>query len=201
MNTLQPNCVPVDVGRLADEGLELVAPEERWVESLMAALRHPTTRRDMPRIAGTTRQQVADFLSHAGGGFDPGEWAADLVPAYHFWMRQIDVEAGEPPIVGGINLRIGQGPNIERVIGHIGYHVYPFARGHHFAERACRLLLPLAQRHGIKPVWITCNPENTASRRTCERLGARLTEIVPVPPDHPLHARGETVKCLYRIDL
>ena len=167
----------------------------------MAALAHPATQEEMPRVAQTTREQVLEFLEHAGGGFDSGEWAPGLVPAYHFWMRRIGREAGRPEIVGGINLRIGDGPNIERVIGHIGYHVYPFARGRHYAERACRLLLPLAATCGIDPVWITCNPDNYASRRTCERLGGILTEIVAVPEDHPLHARGETEKCLYRVDL
>jgi predicted acetyltransferase len=79
--------------------------------------------------------------------------------------------------------------------------VYPFARGHHYAERACRLLLPLARRHGIQPLWITCNPDNFPSRRTCERLGAKLVEIVAVPPRDPLYLRGDHEKCRYRLDL
>ena len=37
-----------------------------------------------------------------------------------------------------------------------------------------RLLLPLARRHGLQTVWITCNPDNWASRRTCELAGAEL---------------------------
>jgi tagatose 1,6-diphosphate aldolase len=53
----------------------------------------------------------------------------------------------------------------------------------------------------MKALWITCNPDNHASRRTCERLGARLVEIVPVPKTDPLYARGETEKCRYRIEL
>jgi tagatose 1,6-diphosphate aldolase len=185
---------------LADADLELVIPEERWAPSLMASLRHPLTRKQMPKLSKTTREQVDEFLSRTAGGFDSGEWAEGLVPAFHFWMRCRE-PSGQPEIVGGINLRIGGGSNIERVIGHIGYHVYPFARGRHYAERACRLLLPVAMRHGINPVWITCNPDNYASRRTCERLGAVMTEIVGVPKEHPLFAKGETEKCLYRIDL
>jgi predicted acetyltransferase len=104
-------------------------------------------------------------------------------------------------IVGSVGLRIGDNENVQQTIGHIGYNVYPFARGHHYAERASRLLLPLARRHGLNPLWITCNPENLASRRTCERLGATLVDVVPVPIDHPLHARGERYKCRYRIDV
>jgi RimJ/RimL family protein N-acetyltransferase len=34
-------------------------------------------------------------------------------------------------------------------------------------------------------------PDNLASRRTCERLGATFEGIVPLPPTHILHKRGE----------
>ena len=58
-------------------------------------------------------------------------------------------------------------------------------------------LLPLTQRHGLDVLWITCNPDNIASRRTCERLGATLVDIIPVPKDHELYARGDHQKCTH----
>ena len=85
--------------------------------------------------------------------------------------------------------------------GNVGYHVYPPARGRHFAERASRLLFGLARRHGMERLWITCNPDNLASRRTCERLGMHLVDTVPVPDTDPLYARGDRLKCRYRLDL
>src|SRR5437868_14474135 len=108
-----------------------------------------------------------------------------------------------PPvrIAGAVGLRIGRTHAVEMYYGHFGYNVYPFARGRHYAERSCRLLLPLARRHGLGPLWITCNPDNLASRRTCERLGATLVDNVPIPADHPLYARGERFKCRYRVPL
>jgi tagatose 1,6-diphosphate aldolase len=110
---------------------------------------------------------------------------------------------GPPPIeiAGGISLRVGNNPDLEMYGGHIGYNVYPPVRGNHYAERACRLLLPLARAHGLRRIWITCNPDNFASRRTCERLGCRFAEIVPVPPEHPLYQRGDIEKCRYWLDL
>ncbi len=42
---------------------------------------------------------------------------------------------------------------------------------------------------------ITCNPENIASRRTCERLGAQLLETVAVPNDHVFYSRGDRFNC------
>jgi tagatose 1,6-diphosphate aldolase len=108
-----------------------------------------------------------------------------------------------PPvrIAGGVSLRTGTTEAVERYYGHVGYHVYPPARGRGYAARACRLLLPLARRHGLRALWITCNPENVASRRTCERLGAVLVDTIPVPANDPLYARGDTQKCRYRLDL
>ena len=85
--------------------------------------------------------------------------------------------------------------------GHFGYNVYPPARGNHYAERSCRLLLPLARMHGVRRLWITCNPENIASRRTCLGAGGRLVEIVKLPKDHSLYAKGERAKCRFRFDL
>jgi tagatose 1,6-diphosphate aldolase len=112
--------------------------------------------------------------------------------------------APQPPpvrIAGGIGLRIGQSRDLEMYLGHVGYNVYPPARGNHYAERACRLILPIARHHGMRALWITCNPDNYASRRTCERLGCALVDTVAVPAGHTLHQRGELEKCRYRLDL
>jgi tagatose 1,6-diphosphate aldolase len=61
--------------------------------------------------------------------------------------------------------------------------------------------MPLARRHGLYALWITCNPENVASRRTCELTGAEFVEIVDLPPESDMYERGERRKCRYRLDL
>jgi predicted acetyltransferase len=127
----------------------------------------------------------------------PGEPAKGWVPAYKFVMT-LRGHAGE---IGRIDLRIGDTTRLVRYGGHIGYSVRPEHRGHHYAARACRLLLPLARNHGLKALWITCNPENHASRRTCELLGAELVEIVDLPKDTDMYQRGERRKCRYRLEL
>jgi tagatose 1,6-diphosphate aldolase len=50
-------------------------------------------------------------------------------------------------------------------------------------------------------LWITCNPDNTASRRTLDRLGAEFVEIVSVPDDYPLIAGTLRQKCRYRLEI
>jgi predicted acetyltransferase len=127
----------------------------------------------------------------------PADETRNLVPAYIFDMRH--VPSGER--IGGISLRVGNTKHITHYAGHLGYGVNEAYRGHHYAARSCRLLLPLAKRHGINPVWITCNPDNWASRRTCELAGAVLAEIVDLPEHTDLYRNGERQKCRYRIDL
>ena len=103
--------------------------------------------------------------------------------------------------MGDIDLRLSGERYITHYAGHIGYGVDKAYRGHGYAARSCRLLLPLAQTHGLEPLWITCNPDNIPSRRTCERLGAVLEEIVAVPPGSDIYRRGEREKCRYRVDV
>jgi len=126
----------------------------------------------------------------------PGDPGRGWAPAYHFQM----VHAADGTPLGRIDLRVGNTHDIVMYAGHIGYEVAPEHRGHHYAARACRLLLPLARRHGLRTVWITCNPDNWASRRTCELAGATFVEIVDLPEDNDLWRRGERQKCRYRID-
>ena len=140
---------------------------------------------------------IDDDLELVLVGTFPGDPAKGYAPSYNFEMRL----AGEGTPIGRISLRIGDTEAIRGWVGHIGYQVYPYYRGHHYAARSCRLLLPLAKRHGIDPVWITCNPENIASRRTCELAGASFIEIVEVPHDHDICRRGEPLKCRYRLDV
>jgi len=127
----------------------------------------------------------------------PGDPYRNYVPAYRFRMM-VD---GHPQEVGRIELRVGNTDHIILYAGHIGYRVLPLYRGHHYAARSCLLLLPLARRHGLNPLWITCNPDNYASRRTCELVGATFVEIVDLPKDTEMYQMGEQQKCRYRLDL
>jgi tagatose 1,6-diphosphate aldolase len=119
------------------------------------------------------------------------EW----LPTYHFNMRRADSSM----VAGAINLRIGSPDRIVLYRGHIGYSVKPEYRGHRFAARSVRLLMPLAAAHGLNPLWITCDPDNLASRRTCELAGAELVEIIEVPADEEMYQLGIRQKCRYRL--
>jgi tagatose 1,6-diphosphate aldolase len=118
------------------------------------------------------------------------------VPTYVFRMQ---LSGGES--IGRIRLRVGWNEDVIRYAGHVGYAVEAGHRGRRYAERACRMLLPLAKRHGMTNLWITCQPDNIPSRRTLEGLGAEYVGVVDVPPEYPLEAGVERKKVCFRLEL
>ncbi len=128
---------------------------------------------------------------------EPGDPATGRVPAYDFAVM---LAGGREP-VGRVGLRLGDTDHLVKYLGHIGYGIAEKYRGHGYAAKACRLARPVAIDHGFRTLWITCNPDNYASRRTCEALGCELVEIVDLPPDSDMYQRGERRKCRYRWDL
>jgi tagatose 1,6-diphosphate aldolase len=116
-----------------------------------------------------------------------------------FYFRILD-SAGHAE-VGGINLRCGGTAHLRLYAGHVGYTIFPSHRGRRLAAEALRLLKPLAHRLGIDPLVVTCDPENVASRRSCERAGAKLIEIVNVPAGNPIHREGHPRKCVYHLSV
>ena len=126
-----------------------------------------------------------------------GDTDIELAPTYKFDMRL----EGNGAKAGYIELRVGNTRHIVMYAGHIAYRVRPEHQGHRYAARACRLLLPLASRHDLGTLWITCNPENIASARTCELAGGELVETVDLPENTDMYRRGERRKRRYRFEL
>jgi tagatose 1,6-diphosphate aldolase len=92
--------------------------------------------------------------------------------------------------VGEISVRVASTESVIKYDGHIGFGIDEEHRGNGYAGRACHLARQLLVRHGIHEAVLTCNPDNTASRKTCTRIGALLSEVVDVPVGHPQYADG-----------
>jgi tagatose 1,6-diphosphate aldolase len=183
---------------LTDDLIELVEPSVRWVDAYLHTTRSPGCIGDVA-AATLTRRDLLRFVDQHPRGQQVENPHQGHSHGYTFWIRlrkPLDLE-----IAGSISLRIGDDENLRCYLGHIGYGVFPPLRGQRIAERATLLLLPLAASHGLKELWVTANPDNLASRKTCERLGGELVDIVNLPNAHPLYLRGERRKCRYRIDL
>ncbi len=103
--------------------------------------------------------------------------------------------------IGECDLRFGMNDELYYA-GNIGYRIFDGWRGHHYAYEACKILFRLAkQEYHMYRLIVTCSPENTASKKTLEKLGGVLVETVDVPEWHWLYKRGEKKKEIYRFDL
>ena len=89
---------------------------------------------------------------------------------------------------------------IRRRSDDLSFTIYPTWRGHHYAGKACLLLLQLARQHQMESLIITCRPENIASRKTCLFIGAEFQEIFELPEGHDLRRNG-TKMCRYKVIL
>ncbi len=78
-----------------------------------------------------------------------------------------------------------------------GCFLLPRFRGHGYALAACRAIAPFV-RSVYEAVTVTCDPDNHASIRTIERLGACFIDEVAVPPHDPQYQRGSRTKRRYR---
>lgn len=93
--------------------------------------------------------------------------------------------------VGEISLRVDRSdPALIGYAGHVGYEVALPHRGRRHALRACRLLAPFARELGFRELWLTVSPENAASCRTLDLLGARYVDTVRVPVGTQMHVLG-----------
>lgn len=119
-----------------------------------------------------------------------------FVPAYIYNIMLHEKEE----IIGAIDLRVGRNSNTHYG-GNIGYAIDKKYRGNGYAAKACQILKQVALAHGMQMLIITCNPDNIASRKTCENVGAVLEEIVDLPPDNEMYKLGARKKCRYEWEI
>ena len=125
----------------------------------------------------------------------PANPAEEFVPSYVFVICFSD-----GTVLGRCDLRIGHNKSTA-CAGNIGYTVYEAYRGRHYAAKACALLFDLARRHGMDYLYITCDPENAASAKTCEIAGGEFMWEIDVPEDTDMYRRGRRRVKVYWFDL
>ena len=124
----------------------------------------------------------------------PADSEKGYVPAYYFDI----CSARTGKAMGRCDLRIGHTENLYYG-GNIGYSVREEYRGRHYAGKACLLLFELARLHKMEYLYITCNPENIASRKTCEYVGGVLKATVDLPTNNEMYQKGDRRKCVYKV--
>ena len=130
------------------------------------------------------------LFRHNRAEYSDGE--IDLIPL-HIGMPNRELGFGHELIwkitlhddrheIGQISYRSGESRCVY-YYGHIGYHIDPPYRGQHYAWKACMLIKQEIRLSGKTSVVITCDPDNEASRKTCEKLGCLFERVAAVPED------------------
>ncbi len=127
----------------------------------------------------------------------PAEPVKGYVPAYEFEMRS----RSGGTVMGNLRFCVGDPDTVLKYPCHVGYDVKPEFRGHRYASRSVRLILPFARAHRLTRLWVSCDPDNVASPKTCERAGAKLCGMSEVPKHHEMYAKGTHTICTHYIDL
>jgi predicted acetyltransferase len=131
------------------------------------------------------RSLLGNLVREAGRPEDDPEWIervlafehrlttdppADFVPATTYWWTD------ESTFLGRINLRHRLNQHLSEIGGHIGYDVRPTARRQGHATAMLTAVLPHAAALGIDKALVTCDNDNTASRKVIEANGGVLED-------------------------
>ncbi|MEU5129616.1 GNAT family N-acetyltransferase [Streptomyces mobaraensis] len=92
------------------------------------------------------------------------------VPSTTLWYVDGDT------YLGRIAVRHRATPRLLEWGGHIGYDVRPSARRRGYATAMLRAVLPVAAGLGLDPVLVTCDPDNTGSRKVIEACGGAFED-------------------------
>lgn len=80
--------------------------------------------------------------------------------------------------------------------GHIGYHIDEEYRGHNYSYYACLLLKEFIDKDFV---YITCDPDNIASKKIIEKLGCEFIERKCIPSYlKNVFSKDEKEKLIYR---
>jgi len=123
-----------------------------------------------------------------------GDPKKKYVPGYVFDI----MERNSGDVFGEISLRLGFTEGLYYG-GHVGYSVNEGYRNMGVATLACGMIIELAKAHGFKKIIVTNNHTNKASRRVCEKIGARLVRVAKLPSWHDLYIRGQRFECIYEL--
>jgi predicted acetyltransferase len=164
---------------------DLVAPTSRVRVSFLAAMEE--FQAEGRGAAGDNSMVGGEIRDYGPGWADPAlfeEYArllrdqaredaprpAGFVPSTTLWW----VDGAE--YLGRIAIRHRLTEHLLDYGGHIGYDVRPSARRRGHATALLARTLPVAAALGIDPVLITCDEDNTGSRKVIEANGGQLDD-------------------------
>lgn len=165
--------------------LFLTLPDVKYRDTFLDALReyHAEGRHldlNYVAVARDFEGFVRRRLDRAHAERIPASW----VPETYFWL--IDGET----YIGTTRLRHYLTPSLRKYGGHIGYEIRPSKRRQGYGTQILRLALQEARKRGIERALVTCDRENTGSRKIIEANGGVFEgEDVVWVGSQPIHER------------
>jgi predicted acetyltransferase len=184
--------------------MRLVWPAEQYLPGYVAALRRgwsadnilgeAAAREELEKIANDPARFLAELVDREAQGGPvtlPDGSSVPRLPGYRRWLWD-----GE--FCGSIGIRWQPGSSAlpAYCLGHIGYAVVPWKRGHGYATLALRALLPEARAEGLTYVDLVTDPSNIASQRVIQANGGVLVERFVEPAQY-----GHAEALRFRIEL
>ena len=125
-----------------------------------------------------------------------------------------NIEKGYPPaimynivlkatkeIVGHCSAKIGYN-EILYYAGHVGFSVKEEFRGNGYATEAVNLIKKVFKLNKMSWIYITNNPDNNASVRVCEKVGAKFVKMMEFPEqDLKRFAVQDSYKNIWELNL
>lgn len=164
---------------------ELAAPTTRVYRSFLAAM-------DELRAEGRGSQDDTTMIGHEMQEYGARWTEPDAFSEYVTWLRGQSREDAPRPdnwvpattlwwvdgeeYLGRLAIRHRLTQNLLEYGGHIGYDVRPSARRRGHATAMLAAALPVTHELGIDPVLVTCDADNTGSRKVIEANGGELED-------------------------
>ena len=184
--------------------MQLVIPTLDRLDAYADALRRGWSP-DNVRLEEAAREEL-EFIADDPAGFVsrlddreakggpitlPDGSQVNRLPGYRRWIW-------DDGFCGSINLRWQPGTTAlpPHCLGHIGYAVVPWRRGHGYATRALAMLLPAAAKEGLDYVELTTDLDNVPSQKVITNNGGVLIKRFTKDPVY-----GEVEALLWRIAL
>jgi predicted acetyltransferase len=155
--------------------VQLVAPSVRYRDSVLDAIREFQAEGGYSAVSLTSL--TADFnafVQRLLDDEDPDKVPPHFVPQTNFWLV-----AGDE-FLGRTSLRHELNDQLRLLGGHIGYEILPSRRRQGYGTAILGLVLAKARERGLARVLVTCDADNTASRRIIEHHGG-----IPGDPYNP----------------
>jgi predicted acetyltransferase len=113
-----------------------------------------------------TLESFVNYIHTVEAGKYVDAAVGDLVPQWMYWMTDDSSE-----IFGVSRFRPVLNQKLMNEGGNIGYDVPPSKRNKGYATQLLSLTLDKARSDGLNKVLITCDKDNTASKRVIEKNG------------------------------